>query len=226
MLHDNEYTIDRAQQAHEEMLSILFRTLNEHHVYLEGIIMKQAMVLFSEKNKPADVSPQVFNIFQQDEIHTQTHISFSLIFIEHFKLMSHLRWKHLLLRKNKSYRNSKSIWPKCFMCIWDEKCMISQVYYRFTDYRWIYSNNITEDSSRGRPGNCFPKWRTRWRRVHDESQCHQYIWDEKTMGTDFLFCPCFAGSHTLILYQLKFIALFIIRGFVAGIDKYSHIIYW
>jgi len=71
MLHDNEYTIDRAQQAHEEMLSILFRTLNEHHVYLEGIIMKQAMVLFSEKNKPTDASPQVtyFNKMKHADIH-------------------------------------------------------------------------------------------------------------------------------------------------------------
>ncbi|XP_020280739.1 fructose-bisphosphate aldolase-like isoform X2 [Pseudomyrmex gracilis] len=45
VLSRGEHDIDRALQVHEEMLSILFRVLNEHRVYLEGMILKTAMVL-------------------------------------------------------------------------------------------------------------------------------------------------------------------------------------
>ncbi|XP_024939783.1 fructose-bisphosphate aldolase-like [Cephus cinctus] len=45
ILNQGEHGINRSRQVHEEMLSILFRTLNEHRVYLEGIILKPSMVL-------------------------------------------------------------------------------------------------------------------------------------------------------------------------------------
>lgn len=45
VLSRGEHDIDRALQVHEEMLSILFRVLNEHRVYFEGMILKPAMVL-------------------------------------------------------------------------------------------------------------------------------------------------------------------------------------
>ncbi|XP_077256302.1 fructose-bisphosphate aldolase, partial [Temnothorax americanus] len=50
ILSNGEYGIDRALQVHEEMLSILFRALNEYHVYLEGMVLKPAMVLSGIKN--------------------------------------------------------------------------------------------------------------------------------------------------------------------------------
>ncbi|XP_036145615.1 fructose-bisphosphate aldolase isoform X1 [Monomorium pharaonis] len=50
VLNSGEYCIHRALQVHEEMLSILFRTLNKYHVYLEGMILKPAMVLSGIKN--------------------------------------------------------------------------------------------------------------------------------------------------------------------------------
>lgn len=50
--------INRALEVHEEVLSILFRILQEHRVYLEGMILKVAMVLSGIKNS-VNCSPQV-----------------------------------------------------------------------------------------------------------------------------------------------------------------------
>ncbi|XP_072758671.1 fructose-bisphosphate aldolase-like [Anoplolepis gracilipes] len=58
ILNIGECDIDRALRVHEEMLSILFRTLNEHHVYLEGMILKPAMVLSGIQN-PTKCTPQI-----------------------------------------------------------------------------------------------------------------------------------------------------------------------
>ncbi|KAM0734176.1 Fructose-bisphosphate aldolase [Formica fusca] len=58
ILNNGEYDIDRALRVHEEMLSTLFRTLNEHHVYLEGMVLKPAMVL-SRIQKPTRCTPQI-----------------------------------------------------------------------------------------------------------------------------------------------------------------------
>lgn len=60
ILNNGEYDIDRALRAHEEMLSILFRTLNEHRVYLEGMVLKPAMVLSGIQN-PRCTSQVSFN---------------------------------------------------------------------------------------------------------------------------------------------------------------------
>lgn len=61
ILNFGEHGINRALQVHEEVLSILFRTLNEHHVYLEGMILKPAMVLSGIKST-AKCTPQVKHI--------------------------------------------------------------------------------------------------------------------------------------------------------------------
>ncbi|CAK9810716.1 Fructose-bisphosphate aldolase [Anthophora quadrimaculata] len=45
ILNAGDYGINRALEVHEEVYSVLFRTLHEHHVYLEGAILKPAMVL-------------------------------------------------------------------------------------------------------------------------------------------------------------------------------------
>ncbi|KAF7396424.1 hypothetical protein HZH66_007286 [Vespula vulgaris] len=45
ILSVGEHNIEKALQIHEEVLSIVFRALNEHRVYLEGMILKPAMVL-------------------------------------------------------------------------------------------------------------------------------------------------------------------------------------
>lgn len=50
--------INRALEVHEEVLSILFRILQEHRIYLEGMILKVAMVLSGIKNS-TNCSPQV-----------------------------------------------------------------------------------------------------------------------------------------------------------------------
>ncbi|KAK2580099.1 hypothetical protein KPH14_012378 [Odynerus spinipes] len=50
ILTTGEHNIEKALQIHEEVLSILFRALNEHKVYLEGMILKPAMVLPGIKN--------------------------------------------------------------------------------------------------------------------------------------------------------------------------------
>ncbi|XP_003494167.1 fructose-bisphosphate aldolase [Bombus impatiens] len=50
--------INRALEVHEEVLSILFRILQEHRIYLEGMILKVAMVLSGIKNS-SNCSPQI-----------------------------------------------------------------------------------------------------------------------------------------------------------------------
>lgn len=49
ILNSGEHSIEKALQIHEEVLSILFRALNEHKIYLEGMILKPAMVLPGDK---------------------------------------------------------------------------------------------------------------------------------------------------------------------------------
>ncbi|CAL7944444.1 unnamed protein product [Xylocopa violacea] len=58
ILNTGEHGINRALEVHEEMLSVLFRTLQEHRVYLEGIILKVAMVLSGIKNN-VNCTPQL-----------------------------------------------------------------------------------------------------------------------------------------------------------------------
>ena len=58
ILSNGTHGINRALEAHEEVLSILFRTLQEHRVYLEGMILKVAMVLSGIKNS-VNCNPQV-----------------------------------------------------------------------------------------------------------------------------------------------------------------------
>lgn len=58
ILSNNEYDMNQTLKVHEKMLSILFRTLNEHHVYLEGMILKPAMVLSRIQNS-ARCTPQI-----------------------------------------------------------------------------------------------------------------------------------------------------------------------
>ncbi|XP_029053352.1 fructose-bisphosphate aldolase-like, partial [Osmia bicornis bicornis] len=50
ILNTGNHGINRALEVHEDVLSILFRALNEHRVYLEGIILKPAMVLSGIQN--------------------------------------------------------------------------------------------------------------------------------------------------------------------------------
>lgn len=64
ILTTGDYDINRALQVHQEVLSILFRALNEHHVYLEGILLKSAMVLPGTKGAKK-YTPQVsFDVFR------------------------------------------------------------------------------------------------------------------------------------------------------------------
>ncbi|KAF3422141.1 hypothetical protein E2986_03588 [Frieseomelitta varia] len=58
ILSNGNHGINRALEVHEEVLSILFRTLQEHRVYLEGMILKVAMVLSGIKNS-VNCNPQI-----------------------------------------------------------------------------------------------------------------------------------------------------------------------
>ncbi|XP_076181173.1 fructose-bisphosphate aldolase [Ptiloglossa arizonensis] len=58
ILSVGNYGINRALEVHEEVMSILFRALNEHRVYLEGIILKAAMVLSGIKST-VNCTPQI-----------------------------------------------------------------------------------------------------------------------------------------------------------------------
>ncbi|KAG7196737.1 hypothetical protein KM043_013996 [Ampulex compressa] len=62
VLNTGEHGINKAQQVQEEVLSILFRALNEHHVYLEGMILKPAMVLSGIKSTK-NCTPQIIGEF-------------------------------------------------------------------------------------------------------------------------------------------------------------------
>ncbi|XP_043264773.1 fructose-bisphosphate aldolase-like [Colletes gigas] len=58
ILNNGDHGINRTLEVHEEVLSILFRALNEHRVYLEGVILKPAMVLSGIKNS-LNCTPQI-----------------------------------------------------------------------------------------------------------------------------------------------------------------------
>lgn len=45
-----EYEMTRALEVHEEILSTILRTLQEHRVFLEAIILKPAMVFAGIQN--------------------------------------------------------------------------------------------------------------------------------------------------------------------------------
>ncbi|XP_003706232.1 fructose-bisphosphate aldolase [Megachile rotundata] len=58
ILNTGNHGINRALEVHEEVLSVLFRALNEHRVYLEGMILKPAMVLSGIQNN-VNCTPQI-----------------------------------------------------------------------------------------------------------------------------------------------------------------------
>ena len=62
VLDTGEYSINESLQVHEEILSILFRTLKEHHVYLEGMILRPAMVLAGNASGKSCESQVFINI--------------------------------------------------------------------------------------------------------------------------------------------------------------------
>ena len=58
ILNDGDHSIEKSLETHEEVLSTLFRILKKNHVFLEGIILKLAMVLpgtQSSTNYPPEV---------------------------------------------------------------------------------------------------------------------------------------------------------------------------
>jgi len=59
MLLDGNHTLERAQEVSEEVLAAVFKALNDHHVYLEGIVLKTSMVTpgsQSKKRTPEDIA--------------------------------------------------------------------------------------------------------------------------------------------------------------------------
>lgn len=60
VLPDGEHDIDRAQKVTETVLAAVYKALNDHHVYLEGTLLKPNMVTCGQscnvKNSPQEVA--------------------------------------------------------------------------------------------------------------------------------------------------------------------------
>lgn len=59
VLSDGTHSIERCQEVHEQLLTTLFNVLVEHHVYLEGMILKPAMILAGTATPDANKDPEV-----------------------------------------------------------------------------------------------------------------------------------------------------------------------
>ncbi|MCP5810388.1 fructose-bisphosphate aldolase, partial [Klebsiella pneumoniae] len=60
VLPDGEHDLDRAQKVTEVVLAAVYKALNDHHVYLEGTLLKPNMVTAGQSCKktytPNDVA--------------------------------------------------------------------------------------------------------------------------------------------------------------------------
>lgn len=60
MLPDGEHDLDRAQKVTETVLAFVYKALNDHHVFLEGTLLKPNMVTAgqscSKKFSPEEVA--------------------------------------------------------------------------------------------------------------------------------------------------------------------------
>lgn len=54
---DGTHDLDRAQKVTENVLSFTYRALNDHHVYLEGTLLKPNMVVAGQEC-PTKYTPQ------------------------------------------------------------------------------------------------------------------------------------------------------------------------
>lgn len=98
ILTTGDYDINQALQTHQEVLSILFRAFNEHHVYLEGMLLKPAMALPGIKYAKK-YTPQVsFDVFRWDETRCVLRILISFFF-SWIKKNAHIK-THSSLTKN------------------------------------------------------------------------------------------------------------------------------
>lgn len=69
VLPDGEHDIDRAQKVTETVLAAVYKALNDHHVYLEGTLLKPNMVTAGQscpkKFTPADVAKATVTALQR-----------------------------------------------------------------------------------------------------------------------------------------------------------------
>lgn len=69
VLPDGEHDLDRAQKVTETVLAAVYKALNDHHVYLEGTLLKPNMVTAGQscptKYSPADVAKATVTCFQR-----------------------------------------------------------------------------------------------------------------------------------------------------------------
>lgn len=60
VLPDGDHDLDRAQKVTETVLAFVYKALNDHHVYLEGTLLKPNMVTAgqscSKKYTPQEVA--------------------------------------------------------------------------------------------------------------------------------------------------------------------------
>ena len=57
VLMDGSHNLDRAQKVTETVLAATYKALNDHHVFLEGTLLKPNMVLAGQ-SCPTKYSPQ------------------------------------------------------------------------------------------------------------------------------------------------------------------------
>lgn len=69
VLPDGEHDLDRAQKVTETVLAFVYKALNDHHVYLEGTLLKPNMVTAGQscptKYTPADVARATVTALQR-----------------------------------------------------------------------------------------------------------------------------------------------------------------
>lgn len=59
MLPDGDHDLDRAQKVTETVLAAVYKALNDHHVYLEGTLLKPNMVTAGQSCKTKYTPEQV-----------------------------------------------------------------------------------------------------------------------------------------------------------------------
>ena len=69
MLCDGDHSLDRCQKVTETVLAAVYKALHDHHVYLEGTLLKPNMVTLGQaaavKASPAEVAKATVTAFSR-----------------------------------------------------------------------------------------------------------------------------------------------------------------
>lgn len=82
---DGDHDLDRAQKVTETVLAAVYKALNDHHVYLEGTLLKPNMVTAGQsckiKYSPEDVAKATVTALQRTVPPAVAGISYIYFFI-------------------------------------------------------------------------------------------------------------------------------------------------